>query len=69
MSTDRKVMRLSFDDGTTAHFTWPETITLENLEILEELIRLQLRSVRKAIERRKAAPAMPTGEPIREAKD
>jgi hypothetical protein len=57
--TDGKHMRMSFDDGTHAHLAWPENITLEQLEFLEEVIALQLKSVRKAIERRKAEAATP----------
>lgn len=49
MSNDGKRMRMAFADGTYAHLEWPDSVTLEQLEMLEEVIDLQLRSVRRAI--------------------
>jgi hypothetical protein len=50
-----KKMRWTLPEGGSVSLEWPESISLESLEMVKEVLALQLSSVRRAIERKKAA--------------
>lgn len=58
MREDGKAMQLNLE-GAALIMQWPETISTENLEVIEEVLAIQLRSVRHTLERRKAGNQMP----------
>lgn len=53
MADNAKKMRWTLPEGGTVGLEWPDSISLESLEMVEEVLALQLRSVRRAIERKK----------------
>jgi hypothetical protein len=55
---DGKKMVAALQDGVL-HIEWPSTVSTETLLFMEELLTLQLRSVRKMIEGRKNEGQIP----------
>lgn len=60
--SDGKRMRLSLPEGGEVMLTWPDEVSLDSLVIIEEVLTLQLRSVRRAIERKQAWQSVTTPE-------
>jgi hypothetical protein len=54
MKEDSKNMRVELPNNAFLIMEWPETISTEDLEVVEQILSIQLRSVQRAIERRKA---------------
>jgi hypothetical protein len=63
MSEDAKHMDMRLPEGAAVILQWPENVSTEDLEMIEQVLTIQLRSVRHAIERRKAADQIPLGLP------
>jgi len=61
MSSERKHLQAALDNDALIRLEWSDAVTLETLQVIEQVLAIQLQSVRKSIERRKAGSA-PTGD-------
>lgn len=58
MADDGKKMRVALPDAAL-HIEWPDSISTETLLFVEQLLALQLKSVRQMIQRRKNEGQIP----------
>lgn len=48
-----KYMQFNLPEGGMVNMEWPDSITVESLEMVEEMLTIQLRSIRRETERKR----------------